>query len=141
MAKFPSIVSDIMNELVTIEGSATISEAADKMVKEGIGSIIITDDSKPVGIITKSDLLSRVIVAYKDPKIHKAREIMSSPLFIIDSETSILDAMREIRRKNVRRLLVEEEGKLVGIISETDIIRAISISSLTQFSTLLRRQP
>jgi len=141
LTKFPSVVSDIMNELVTIEGSATISEAADKMVKEGIGSIIISEDGNPVGIITKSDLLSRVIVAYKDPKIHKVKEIMSTPLIIIDSETSILDAMRELRKRHIRRLIVEKNDEFIGIISETDIIRAISISSLTQFSTLLRRQP
>jgi signal-transduction protein with cAMP-binding, CBS, and nucleotidyltransferase domain len=130
-----------MSELLTIEGSVTISEAADKMVKQGIGSIIITEASKPVGIITKSDLLSRVIVAYKDPKIHKAKDIMSSPLISINSETTVLDAMKELRRRNIRRILVEKNGELVGIISETDIIRAISIASLTQFSTLLRRQP
>lgn len=140
MEKFPSVVADIMNKLVTIEGSSTIIEAADRMLKHGIGSIIITENEKPVGIITKSDLLSRVIVDYKNPKTHQVREIMSSPLITIDSETNILEAVREIRQKKVRRLLVEKNGELIGIVSETDIIRAVSISSLTQFSSLLRRR-
>jgi signal-transduction protein with cAMP-binding, CBS, and nucleotidyltransferase domain len=127
-----------MNELITIEGSSSISEASEKMLEHGIGSLIICEEEKPVGIITKSDLLIRVIVANRDPKTQKVKEIISSPLITIDSETSILDAMRQIKQKKIKRLIVEKNGELVGIISESDIIRAISISSLTQFSSLLR---
>jgi CBS domain-containing protein len=60
MTKIPSVVADIMNELVTIKGSSTISNAAQKMLDHGIGSIVVTEEGKPVGIITKSDLLSQV---------------------------------------------------------------------------------
>jgi predicted transcriptional regulator len=67
-------------------------------------------------------------------------EIMSSPLISINKNTSILDAMRELRHRGVRRLLVSDGEKIVGIVSEYDMINAVTISSLTQFSTLLRRK-
>ena len=140
MEKFPSVVSDIMNELVTIEGSVSVKEAAEKMLEKGIGSIVVTEKGNPVGIVTKSDLLSRVIVNCRDPRECKIGDIMSSPLIFINKNTPLLDAMRELRHRKVHRLLVNDGAKLVGIVSECDMINAVTISSLTQFSTLLRRK-
>lgn len=140
MEKFPSVVSDIMNELVTIEGSVSVKEAAEKMLEKGIGSIVVTEKGNPVGIVTKSDLLSRVIVNCRDPRECKIGDIMSSPLISINKNTPLLDVMRELRHRKVRRLLVNDGVKLVGIVSEYDMINAVTISSLTQFSTLLRRK-
>lgn len=136
--KFPSVVSDIMNELVTIEGSMSVKEASERMLEKGIGSIVVTEEGSPVGIVTKSDLLGRVIVKCRDPRDCRIGEIMSSPLISIDKNTPILDAMRELRNRKVRRLLVSDGEKIVGIVSEYDMINAVTISSLTQFSTLLR---
>ena len=93
-----------------------------------------------MGIVTKSDLLSRVIVNCRDPRECKIGDIMSSPLISINKNTPLLDAMRELRHRKVRRLLVNDGAKLVGVVSECDMINAVTISSLTQFSTLLRRK-
>jgi len=129
-----------MNELVTIEGSRSVKEASEIMLEKGIGSIVVTEEGSPVGIVTKSDLLGRVIVKCRDPRDCRISEIMSSPLISIDKNTPILDAMRELRNRKVRRLLVSEDENIVGIVSEYDMINAVTISSLTQFSTLLRRK-
>jgi CBS domain-containing protein len=129
-----------MKELVTIEGSRSVKEAAEIMLEKGIGSIVVTEKGSPVGIVTKSDLLGRVIVNCRDPRECKMSEIMSSPLIFINKNTPILDAVRELRQRKVRRLLVSDGEKIVGIVSEYDMINAVTISSLTQFSTLLRRR-
>ncbi len=129
-----------MNELVTIEGSRSVKDASEIMLEKNIGSIVVTEEGSPVGIVTKSDLLGRVIVKCRDPRDCSISEIMSSPLISIDKNTPILDAMRELRNRKVRRLLVSEGGNIVGIVSEYDMINAVTISSLTQFSTLLRRK-
>lgn len=136
--KFPTTVSDIMNDIISIEGSTLVEEAAQTMIENKIGSIIVNINGKPAGIITRQDMLSRVIVAYKDPRVHKTETIMSSPLISVRKETSILDAMRFMRSEEVTHLLVEGEEEYVGIISERDIVSAVTLSSLTQFSTLLR---
>ncbi len=137
--KFPSTVSDLMTDIISIDGSSLVEEAAQTMIDNNIGSIIVTINGKPEGIITRSDMLARVIVAYKDSRIHKTETIMSSPLISVSKETSILDAMHFIRDKNITHLLVEEDGNYVGILSEGDMVNAVTLSSLTQFSTLLRR--
>ena len=128
-----------MNDIISIEGSTLVEEAAKTMIENKIGSIIETRNGKPEGIITRQDMLARVIVAYKDPRIHKTEIVMSSPLISISKETSILEAMRHMRAEGVTHLLVEGEGGYVGIRSEGDIVSAVTLSSLTQFSTLLRR--
>ncbi len=137
--KFPSTVSDIMNDVISIEGSNLIEATAKKMIDNRIGSIIVTKDGKPKGIITRSDMLSRVIVAYKDPRVHLTETVMSSPLISVPKGTSILEAMRVMRDKNVTHLLIEENKDYVGIISEGDMVSAVTLSSMTQFSSLLRR--
>jgi CBS domain-containing protein len=136
---FPSVVSDVMNEIISIEDTAYVYEAAQKMIENKIGSIIVTLNSEPVGIITRSDMIKRVIVAYKDPRENKAGSVMSTPLICIDADASILDVMRYLRDQDINQVLVEDDGKITGIVSEGDLVRAVTLSSLTQFSTLLRR--
>jgi predicted transcriptional regulator len=137
--KFPSMVSDVMNEIISIDGDSRVAEAAKKMIDNEIGSIIVTEKRKPVGIITKSDMLARVIITNRDPTTYPTKKIMSSPLISINKDSSILDAMRFIRDQDIHQVLVNYNEKLVGIASEGDLISAVTLSSLTQFSTILRR--
>ena len=137
--KYPITVSDIMNDIISIEGSTLVEQAAQTMIENKIGSIIVTINGIPEGIITRQDMLSRVIVAYKDPRVYKTETVMTSPLISVSEKTSILDSMRFMRSKEVTHLLVEGEEGYVGIISERDIVSAVTLSSLTQFSTLLRQ--
>ena len=140
MERFPSVVADIANELITISGEASIKEAAEVMLEHNIGRIIVVENGKPIGIVSKSDLLSRVLVKCRDPRECKAREVMSSPLISVKKDTPILEAMRTLKNKKIRRLLVSDGEKLVGIVSETDLVRAVTLTSLAQFSPLLRKK-
>ena len=127
-----------MTDIISIDGSTLVEEAAQTMIDNQIGSIIVTIDGKPEGIITRHDMLARVIVAYKDPRIHKTETIMTSPIISVPQDASILEAMRFMREKDVTHLLIEGEDGYVGILSEGDIVSAVTLSSLTQFTTLLR---
>jgi CBS domain-containing protein len=138
--KFPSLVTDVMNEIISVDGESLVVDAAKAMIDKQIGSIIVTEAGTPVGIITRSDLIARVIVANKDPNKLPTKKIMSSPLISIGKDTSILDAMRYIRDKDIHQILIKENGKLIGIVSEGDLISAVTLSSMTQFSTILRKK-
>jgi len=129
-----------MNDIISVDRSATVAESAKIMTEKNIGSLIVTEEGKPVGIITKSDMLNRVIVAYKDPTVHKARSIMSSSLIGVESDTPILEAMRFIHEKDINQVLVSEGDELVGIVSRGDLVEAVTLSSLTQFSSILGRK-
>ena len=137
--KFPSIVSDVMKDIISIDAEAFVSEAAQKMIDNKIGSIIVTENGEPKGIITRSDMIKRVIVAYQDPRETTAGSVMSTPLISIEASTPILDAMRYIRDQDINQVLLSSDSKYVGIVSEGDLVRAVTLCSLTQFSSLLRR--
>jgi CBS domain-containing protein len=141
LEKFPSVVADIMSSpVVTVDGEANVRDAALKMTDRRIGSIIITERGQPIGIVTERDMLERVVSLCRDPCDTRMKEIMSSPLITVPKETAILEAMRKMREKGISRLVVMEDNVLLGIVSERDIIRAVSIASLTSFSTLLRKR-
>jgi len=109
------------------------------MTDKRIGSIVVTERGKPIGIVTESDIIERIVCPCKDPCEVKMREIMTRPVITIFKDTTILDAMREMRERNISRLVVID-GDIEGIISESDVIRAVSIASLTSFSTLLKKR-
>jgi CBS domain-containing protein len=138
--KFPSIVADVMNDIISIDGESLVADAAKIMIDNKIGSIIVTEDDSPVGIITQSDMLARVIVAYRDPKNFLVKKIMSSPLISIEKDLSILNAMRFIRDQDVNQVLVEDDGNLIGVVSEGDLIKAVTLSALSQFNSIVSRK-
>lgn len=141
MERFPSVVADIMSSpVITINQEANARDAAILMTDKRIGSMIVTERGHPIGIVTKRDMLERVVSLCRDPCETKMKEIMSSPLITISPGTNILDAMRKMRENNISRLVVMDNDTLLGIVSERDIIRAVSIASLTSFSTLLRKR-
>jgi len=141
LERFPSVVADIMSSPVaTVDGEANVRDAALMMTDRHIGSMIVTARGQPVGIVTERDMLERVVSLCRDPCETKMKEIMSTPLITVPRETGILDAMRQMREHGIGRLVVMDGNALLGILSEKDIIRAVSIASLTSFSTLLRKR-
>ncbi len=141
MEKFPSVVADIMSSpVITVEVEVNVRDGALLMTDKRIGSIVITERGQPVGIVTERDMLERVVSLCRDPCETRMKDIMSSPLISTSPGTNILDAMRKMRENHISRLLVMEKDKLIGIVSERDFIRAVSIASLTSFSTLLKKR-
>lgn len=141
LVKPPSIVADIMSSPVTtIDGEVSVRDSSQTMIDKQIGSIIVTERDQPRGIVTERDLVERVVAPCRDPNQTKIKEIMSTPLITISKEMGILEAMRKMRKKDISRLVVMDDGTLIGLISEKDVIRAVTISSITSFSTLLRKR-
>lgn len=126
--------------VVTLDGEVNVRDAALLMIDKRIGSIVVTEHGQAIGIVTERDILERVVCPCKDPCVTDMKEIMSSPLINIPKETGILNAMRNMRENGISRLVVMEDSTLLGMVSERDIIRAVSIASLTSFSTLLRKR-
>ncbi len=141
MSRPPSIVSDIMSSpVITIDVEASVKESTRSLIDNKIGSILVTRQGKPLGIVTERDLIERIVEPSRDPSKTKIKEIMSAPLITISKETGILVAMRKMREYEISRLVVMDDDTLIGILSEKDIVRAVSISSITSFSTLLSKK-
>lgn len=113
-------------DVKTAKENQTISAIASAMSEYGIGSMVIvksTDLCSPVGIITERDIV-RLVGAKMSPAT-RAKEIMKKPLITADPKASIRDAVQTMQTENIRRLPIVENGKMVGIVTDKDIFRAL----------------
>jgi len=118
------LVRDVMSENVrTVRSNSTITEVVRKMNKFEIGSVVVVEGERPVGIITERDILRRVLEVTLAAEAMKAKEIMSSPLMTVDGETTVEEAARMMADRRIKKLPVVEDGKLIGIVTSTDIVR------------------
>jgi len=117
-------VKDIMAvNVVTMPPDASVLEVAKSMADMDIGSVIIVDRDRPVGIITEADIVRRVISEEKDVNKTTAADIMSSPIIHVEPGTGLTDAMRVMAKSNIRRVAVLKNNSLAGIITSRDILR------------------
>lgn len=116
------IVRDIMNSpVVSASPRDNLLDIAKKMKEEKIGSIVIMDKDKPVGIVTDWDIVSNGLAKDAKPSQIKAKDVMQD-IHTIESEESITEAARRLRKHNIKRLGVVYKNRLVGIISSSDVI-------------------
>ena len=124
-----TFVNQVMNkDVLTSDKSTSLQDAAQMMKKSNIGCVIVTDDSNPLGIITERDFVTKV-AAEGRPLFTEISEVMSSPLITIDSEETIWEASEMMKEKGIHKLPVKENGKIVGIITTTDIVKISSVGS------------
>lgn len=125
-------VSDIMvRDIKTAEENQSINAVAKMMSDNNIGSVVIVKSNGVgvlSGIITERDIVRIAGAAQTSTTLLQliARDIMSKPVITIDEGSSIQDAIQSMKLNNIRRLpVVNREGKMVGIITDKDIFRAI----------------
>ena len=104
--------------------STHVSDVAKIMVKQNVGAVVVTRDYEPLGIITERDIIERVVLANKDLHEVVAQEIMTAPLLTIDSNRTIEKALEIMRKNHLRRLVVVEGEKLVGLVTERRLLLA-----------------
>lgn len=109
--------------IISVENNVSVVEAASVMVKNDIGSVVVTKDGKPVGILTERDILKKCCPGRLCGEGLKVKEIMSTPIITIKAEASLGEAALKMSDNEIRRLLVTEKGKIVGIITEKDVLR------------------
>lgn len=132
------MVRDVMAKNVkTVKTDDTVHAAVKKMNKFDIGSVIVTASGRPVGIITDTSILRRIVGPRMDPATIWAKDIMTSPLITIDPNADLTEAAKLMAKNNINRLPVMEGGKLVGLISSTDIVKA-NPTQLSILEELLR---
>jgi predicted transcriptional regulator len=116
------VVRDIMNSpVVSASPQDSVHDIAQKMKSEKIGSIIIMDKDKPVGLVTDYDIVTQGVAKDVKPSALKASDVMQD-LHTIESQESITEAARLLRKHGIKRLGVIYKDRLVGIISASDVI-------------------
>jgi len=124
-------VGDIMTEdVATICPGSSVVSAAKIMSDKNISCIIVSDNGDLSGIITETDLLKRAVADSNDFRKMKIDHVMSSPVRSLPRNLSVMDAGRIMETENIRRLVVLDEERLVGIITQTDIVRVLASYSM-----------
>lgn len=113
-------VKDIMKRAVTLDKDKKIKDAATAMSKKGIGSLIITNKNKVVGIITERDVMK--YLSKSNNLGEKVEKITSKKLISIEPHYSLEDAAEIMSENKIKKLPVIKKGDLLGIITATDII-------------------
>lgn len=110
--------------LITAPYTTTVYQIS-KIMEQGIGSVLLKKDSIPTGIITDRDFAVK-IAAKKYPLDAPVGDIASTPLETIDSSKTILDAASKMSEKKIRKIVVVEDSKVVGIITSSDLVNKFS---------------
>jgi len=113
----------IARPIITIEEDASVTEASKMMVENERGSVVVTRRGATVGILTERDILKRVVAKSLHSDSVKVKDVMSKSPVTIDKETPLREAIDLMNRKRVRRMLVTEKGKIVGIFTLRDIVK------------------
>lgn len=120
------LIQDIMTRaLITVNLSTTALQVAKMMEQGGIGAIMVQDNSSPVGIVTDRDFATK-IAANNLPFDTPVEKIMSSPLITINHNEPISAAAERMTSKKIRKLAVTENGKVIGIITSTDLVTQLT---------------
>lgn len=118
------IVEDAMTKkLITAKITDNIVDVAKKMSENDIGSMLITKGDKLLGLITSEDLVKRIIIQGKDPKKTTVKEIMTKKVLTVPPDDDLEDAVKTMIDNDVKRLPVVDNNKLVGILTDGDIMR------------------
>ena len=124
-------VEDVMvEEIISVPEKATVTEAAELMNQNEIGCLIVVKNGKPVGIVTETDMVKRVILESIDPEKTEVRKIMSKPLVVADPQMNLEEASKIMRKKKIKKLPVIEKKRLVGLVTTTDIVRSPEVMKM-----------
>ena len=126
---------DIMQRpVVAATARASLRDVATELVKNGFSGMPVADvDGRVVGVVTESDIV-RTLIAGKRLESPTTGEAMTGPPITVKVETPIEDVMKKLEENRIVRVPVTDHGKLVGIISRRDIIRAILEPEFIVFS-------
>ncbi len=106
--------------LLSVNPKASVSEAAEFMLKNKVGALLVYDGENYLGIVTTVDFTHKVLAQKRDPEKTRIADILTQPLITLDREKSMMDAYRCMHQNNIRHIAVTDSQKVVGILSVKD---------------------
>ena len=123
------LVQNIMkHQVITVDSSVTIRDAAKIMTDAGVGCVVVMDQNIAVGILTERDFV-RKIISHEKPLSTPVKEVMSSPLIVINPDESVWELAEIMKLRRIHKVPVVRENRLVGIVTTTDLTKICSAGS------------
>jgi CBS domain-containing protein len=122
-----SLARDAMvTEPVSLDASATAQEAGERLADPGMRAVFVVDGGRLIGVVTRKTLVREVVAAGLDPKATRVGTIAEPPIFTLDAATPLDDAFRELEQRDLERVPVVEDGRLVGVLSRAVVQRRLA---------------
>jgi CBS domain-containing protein len=109
-----------------LEASATAQEAGERLSDPAVRAVLVTDDGKLRGVVTRKTLVQKVVATGRDPRTTTLSDIAEPPLFTLDASMDLDEAFHALEDKDLERVPVVEDGRLVGILSRTVLQRRLA---------------
>ena len=122
-----SRVRDAMvSDPVTLEASASAQEAGQRLSDPGVRAVLVCRDGVLVGVLTRKTLVREVVAAGRDPATTQLGDLAEPPIFTLDADQDLEGAFRELEERDLERVPVTENGRLVGILSRSVVQRRLA---------------
>jgi CBS domain-containing protein len=135
-----TIVAQVLGEkghtVWSVEPQATVYQALELMAGKGIGAVLVREGEKIVGILSERDYARKVELQGKTARTTRVSEIMTPAVYYIQPHQTIEECMALMTAKRIRHLPVLEQGRLVGIISIGDVVKALIADKEFMIQTL-----
>src|SRR6266540_3275171 len=137
-----SIVGVIMNsDAIIMESDRFVDEAITIMKERNQRSVLASHKGEVVGLVSKTDILYKIIAEGRNPGKVRLREIMTSPVMAVDPHTTVKEALSVMNKRNVRQLMVHAYSAVLGIVSREEVSRLMEKIALSMEDAALEGTP
>lgn len=109
-----------------LEASASAQEAGELFDRPEVRAVLVCEDGRLSGVVTRKTLVREVVARGRDPRSTSLREIAEDPMFTIAADAALEDAFRELEERDLERVPVVEDGRLVGVLSRAVVQRRLA---------------
>ena len=106
-------------DVVLVEASESVATAVKTMLDRNVWSLVVCKDELPVGFVSERDIIRRCFTKGFDPEHSRLESVMSSPLVTAEPDTPLIQIIRLLAEKNIRRVYIVEKGQIIGRITQT----------------------
>jgi CBS domain-containing protein len=116
----------MVRDPVMLDGADTAQAAGERLADPDMRAVLVCEDGQLTGVVTRKTLVREVVAAGLDPATTELRAIAEPPIFTLDAETPLEEAFRELEERDLERVPVVEDGRLVGVLSRAVVQRRLA---------------
>jgi CBS domain-containing protein len=116
----------MVSEPTTLEASASAQEAGVRLAQPDVRAVLVSDQGVLVGVVTRKTLVREVVARGRDPQSTELRAIAEPPIFTLEADTALEQAFHELEERDLERVPVVEDGRLVGVLSRAVVQRRLA---------------
>jgi CBS domain-containing protein len=116
----------MVREPATLDVSASAQEAGERLAQPDVRAVLVCDEGRLVGVITRKTLVREVVAPGRDPRTTDLRSIAEPPIFTLEADTALEAAFHELEERDLERVPVVENGRLVGVLSRAVVQRRLA---------------